>query len=96
MNFAAYIGHTALRLFVMGDAAYERPATDEEIAQMQSVLRDSMNAGAAGFATSFAVTHRGVDGMPVPSRFAERKELDALLDALGEVGRGVFAIAPGE
>jgi N-acyl-D-amino-acid deacylase len=96
MNFAAYIGHTALRLFVMGDAAYERAATDDEIAQMQSVLRDSMHAGAAGFATSFAVTHRGVDGMPVPSRFAERKELDALLDALGEVGRGVFAIAPGD
>jgi N-acyl-D-aspartate/D-glutamate deacylase len=96
MNFSAYIGHTALRLFVMGDAAYERAATDDEIAEMQGVLRESMRAGAAGFATSFAVTHRGVDGMPVPSRFAERKELDALLDALGEVGRGVFAIAPGD
>ena len=55
MNFSAYIGHTALRLFVMGDAAYERAATDDEIAQMQAVLRESMEAGAAGFATSFAV-----------------------------------------
>ncbi len=96
MNFSAYVGHTALRLFVMGDAAYERAATDDEIAAMQAVLRESMNAGAAGFATSFAMTHRGVDGLPVPSRFAERKELDALLDALGEVGRGVFSLAPGD
>jgi N-acyl-D-amino-acid deacylase len=96
MNFAAYIGHTALRLFVMGDAAYERAATDDEIIEMQAVLREAMEAGAAGFATSFAMTHRGVDGLPVPSRFAERKELDALLDALRDAGRGVFAIAPGD
>src|SRR5271169_3902772 len=27
LNFTAYIGHTALRLYVMGDAAYERAAT---------------------------------------------------------------------
>ena len=67
MNFSAYIGHTALRLFVMGDAAYERVATDDEIAQMQAVLRESMEAGAAGFATSFAPTHRGVDGLPIPA-----------------------------
>ena len=53
-------------------------------------------SGAAGFATSFALTHRGVDGKPIPSRFAERKELDALLDTLGEVGRGVFSLAPGD
>src|SRR5438093_1306929 len=96
MNFAAYVGHTAMRLFVMGDAAYERAATDDEIAQMQSVLRESLEAGAAGFATSFAMTHRGVDGLPVPSRFAERKEFEALLDTLGEVSRGVLMIAPGD
>ena len=59
INFAAYIGHTALRLFVMGDDAYERTATAEEIAAMQQVLREAMDAGAAGFATSFAFPHRG-------------------------------------
>ena len=59
LNFAAYIGHTALRLFVMGDDAYERAATDDEIAADAAVLREAMDAGAAGFATSFALTHRG-------------------------------------
>jgi N-acyl-D-aspartate/D-glutamate deacylase len=95
LNFAAYIGHTALRLFVMGDDAYERTATPEETAAMQRVLREAMDAGAAGFATSFAIPHRGIDGKPVPSRFADRAELEALLDTMREVGRGVVSIAPG-
>ena len=88
LNYAAYIGHTALRLFVMGDAAYERVATPDEVARMQAVLREAMLAGAAGLATSFAITHRGVDGKPIPSRFADRAEFEALLDAMREVGRG--------
>ncbi|MCU1373973.1 MAG: N-acyl-D-aspartate/D-glutamate deacylase [Actinomycetia bacterium] len=96
LNFGAYIGHTALRLFAMGDAAYERAATPEEITGMQVILREALEAGAAGFATSFAPTHRGADGMPVPSRFAERAELDALLETLGDVGKGVAAFTPGE
>src|SRR6516164_9232854 len=89
LNYAAYIGHTALRLFVMGDDAYERTATPDEIGRMQAILREAMLAGAAGLATSFAITHRGVDGKPVPSRFADRAEFEALLDTMREVGRGV-------
>jgi N-acyl-D-amino-acid deacylase len=96
LNFTAYIGHTALRLFVMGDDAYERVATAEEIAQMQTVVREAMAAGAVGFATSLSPTHRGADGKPVPSRFADREELEALLGTLGETGRGVAAFTPGE
>ena len=64
---------------------------------MQAVLREAMDAGAAGFATSFAPTHRGVDGKPVPSRFAERAELEALLDVHGaRSGAASFSLAPGE
>jgi N-acyl-D-amino-acid deacylase len=96
LNYTAYVGHTPLRLFVMGDEAYERTATPEEIAGMQAVLRESLEAGAAGFATSFAVTHRGAGGKPIPSRWADKAELAALLDTVGEVGRGVVSIAPGE
>jgi N-acyl-D-amino-acid deacylase len=95
MNFAAYVGHTAIRLFVMGEAAYERAAKPDEIANMQTVLREAMAAGAAGFATSYGPTHRGVDGKPVPSRFADRTELTALFDVMRQVGRGVVSITPG-
>jgi len=96
LNYAAYVGHTALRLFAMGDDAYERVATPDEVARMQAILRESLLAGAAGFATSFAMTHRGADGKPVPSRMADRAEFDALVATVGSVGRGVVMLAPGE
>jgi N-acyl-D-aspartate/D-glutamate deacylase len=96
LNFAAYIGHTALRLFVLGDDAYERASTPEEVVAIQHNLREAMLAGAAGFATSFAITHRGVDGKPVPSRFSDKAEFEAILDVMREVGRGVVSIAPGQ
>ncbi len=78
VNFTAYIGHSALRLFVMGDAAYERAATPEEIDRMCQFVTEAIEYGAAGFSTSFSFAHRGVDGKPVPSRFAEMDEVEAL------------------
>jgi N-acyl-D-aspartate/D-glutamate deacylase len=96
LNYTAYIGHTALRLFAMGDDAYERAATAEEIASMRTIVGEALDAGAAGFATSFAITHRGADGKPVPSRFAERAELDGILATVAEKRRGVVAFTPGD
>ena len=80
----------------MGDAAYERDATADELAQMQAVVREAMEAGAAGFATSSSPTHNGDAGRPVPSRLADLAELEALLPPLHELGRGVVALLPGE
>jgi len=96
LNFGAYVGHTAVRLYVMGDAAYERKATDEEVARMASVVRESMRAGAVGLATSFAPTHLGIDGKPIPSRIADFSEFEALARVLAELGRGVVAVTPGQ
>ncbi len=96
LNFGAYIGHTALRLFVVGDEAYQRASTDEEVARMVEVVAEAIDAGAAGLATSFAMTHRGADGLPIPSRFATRGEFQALIGVLGQKRRGVVSIAPGE
>ncbi len=97
LNYAAYVGHTAVRLFVMGDDGYEREqATDAEIAAMQQVVGEALDAGAAGFATSSSTTHAGSGGRPVPSRLADLAELDALLEPLGRLGKGVAALLPGE
>ncbi len=96
LNFTAYIGHTALRLYVMGDAAYERAATTEEIDRMCQLVGEALDLGAAGFSTSFSFAHRGIDGKPVPSRFAERDEVEALFSAAGKAGRGVVLATPGE
>lgn len=96
LNFTSYIGHTALRLFVMGEEAYERAATPDEVREMQTVLREAIGAGAAGFASSFAPTHRGVDGQPVPSRRADRAEVDALVDVMAELRTGIVAFVIGQ
>jgi N-acyl-D-aspartate/D-glutamate deacylase len=96
LNFTAYVGHSALRLYIMGNAAYERAATADEITQMCALVREGIESGAAGFSTSFSFAHRGVDGKPVPSRFAEREEVDALFVAAGETGKGVVLITPGK
>ena len=96
LNFTAYIGHSALRLYVMGDAAYERAATAEEIERMCALVGEALDVGAAGFSTSFSFAHRGVDGKPVPSRFAERDEVEALFSTVGRVGKGVVLATPGE
>ncbi|MGA0837701.1 MAG: N-acyl-D-amino-acid deacylase family protein [Ilumatobacteraceae bacterium] len=96
LNYAAYIGHTPLRLFVMGAEAVGREATDEEIDEMAGLVGQAMEAGAAGFASSFAVTHRGADGQPIPSRWAGRREIEALCKAVGNSGRGVIGVNGGD
>jgi N-acyl-D-aspartate/D-glutamate deacylase len=96
LNFAAYVGHTALRLYVMGPAASERTATADEIATMAAMVEDAMASGAAGFATSLAQTHLGADGRPIPSRVADRAELEALFGAVGRSGRGVVGVNGGQ
>jgi N-acyl-D-amino-acid deacylase len=96
INFACYVGHTAVRIFVMGEAGYERAATDDEITEMQRVVADAMAAGAAGFATSSSPTHSGDRGRPVPSRVADLAELRSLLEPLRDAHKGVAALLPGE
>jgi N-acyl-D-aspartate/D-glutamate deacylase len=96
LNFSTYVGHSALRLYVMGDAAYERAATADEAARMAALVQEGIAAGAVGFSTSFSFAHRGVDGKPVPSRFADAAEVEALLGAVGATGKGVVLVTPGE
>ena len=85
INVAPLVGHSVIRLWVMGPAAQERAATPAEIAAMQDLLRDCLNAGAVGLSTSFVDLDER--GHPVPSRYAQFEELDALSSVLGEFGR---------
>jgi N-acyl-D-amino-acid deacylase len=95
LNFTAYIGHTALRLYAMGDAAYERAATAAETDRMCQLVREGLDVGAAGLSTTFSYAHRGAGGKPVPSRFADHDEVDALFMTVGRAGRGVVLTTPG-
>jgi N-acyl-D-aspartate/D-glutamate deacylase len=95
LNYACYVGHTALRMYVMGgDDAYSRAATPDEVARMQQLVAEALAAGAAGVATSASPTHNGEGGRPVPSRVADIDELRALLMPMRDAGRGVGALLP--
>jgi len=95
VNVASYLGHTPLRLSVMGLDATEREATPAEVATMRTLVAEAMDAGAIGLSTSHAAGHHGAGGKPVPSRLAPFEEMDALLGAVAESGRGVFQAAMG-
>ena len=96
LNYAAFVGHTPVRLYVMGDDGYEREATADEVEAMARVVAESVRAGAIGFASSSAPTHNGADGRPVPSRLATKEETAALAAAMASTGRGILQILPGE
>lgn len=90
INVAAMVGHTAVRLNVMGEEATERAATAEEVAAMRALVREAIEAGAVGFSTSGSRTHMGFQGKPVPSRLADFEEIRSLAGALKDAGRGIF------
>tara|TARA_B110000196_G_scaffold105956_1_gene91967 strand:- start:471 stop:2144 length:1674 start_codon:yes stop_codon:yes gene_type:complete len=94
VNMAAMIGHTALRMYVMGEDATEREATAEEIATQRRLVTEALEAGALGFATSRANTHVGYGGRPVPSRMATPEEIIEIAQALGDVS-GVMQATQG-
>ncbi len=91
VNVAPLVGHSLLRLWVMEDAAMERTATDDEIQAMADLLRQCLDAGAVGLSTSFVDMDETLQ--PVPSRYADTRELDALASVLGDFGR-VLQIVP--
>jgi N-acyl-D-aspartate/D-glutamate deacylase len=95
LNYGCYVGHTAIRLFTMGDEAYERTATEAELTSMVRIVDEALEAGAIGFASSWSPTHNGDHGRPVPSRVADMAELTALLEPMRNRGRGVAALLPG-
>ncbi len=96
IHFGGYVGHTPVRLYVLGDEAYEREATEVEIGEMKRVVADSIRAGALGFSSDRAGFHLGDGGRPVPSMVSSQAEVEALLGVAGEIEQGVLHVAAGE
>lgn len=90
INVAVMVGHTPVRLWVMGDEATTRAASAAEVAQMKTLVRQAMDVGAVGFATSVSKVHVGYAGRPVPSRLADFEEMLELARAVGESGHGLI------
>jgi len=94
VNVAANVGHCALRRMVMGDAASERPATGDEVAQMVALAEVALDDGAYGFTSSQLELHVAHDGRGVPSNHAHADELIALAETVGRHGRGAIEFIP--
>ena len=88
MNAVPYIGHTAVRRYVMGEECFEREANDDEIQRMRMEVAKGMAAGACGFSTSQASSHVGYYEEPIPSRFATDHEIETLASAVGDANAG--------
>jgi N-acyl-D-aspartate/D-glutamate deacylase len=94
LNYGSYIGHSALRMYVMGDRALTEAATDDDIARMVAAVKQAIRAGAMGFSSSRAGTHITPDDGPVASRVAEWREIDALVGAMADLDAGIFQVGP--
>ncbi len=90
VNVGNFIGHTAVRYYVMGDECQKRTATDDEIRQMQDLVRDGMKAGALGLSVSRNQGHFDPQGVHIPAVWADEKEIFALGDVLRELGTGLI------
>ena len=94
-NAGVFVGHSAVRTTVLGAEASERAATGDEVAAMRALVKEALEAGAIGFATSTSLNHNGDGGIPMPSRLADEAEMRALVGVLGELGRGIFQLTVG-
>jgi N-acyl-D-amino-acid deacylase len=93
INYSGYLGHSALRTFVMGERAFEQAAGEDDLGAMERELRDALRAGAIGFTTSRSPSHETPDGRPVASRVASWDEVRRLVGVMGELNAGIFEIA---
>jgi N-acyl-D-amino-acid deacylase len=93
INYAGYVGHSALRSYVMGQRSFTEQATPDDMAAMKRELETSIRAGAIGFSTSRSRNHRTAEGHPVASRIGAWSEVVELVGVLGKLGAGVFELS---
>jgi N-acyl-D-aspartate/D-glutamate deacylase len=95
VDVGTQIAHGAVRAYVMGErGARNEPAAPDDIAAMRAIVTEAVRAGALGFSTSRTLAHRAIDGEPVPGTYAAEDELFGIGAALGDLGTGVFELAP--
>jgi N-acyl-D-amino-acid deacylase len=94
INYGMYIGHSALRMYVMGKRALSEKATEDDISRMAAAVQEALRAGAMGFSSSRASTHVTPDDTPVASRIAQWEEIDRIIGAMAELDAGIFQVGP--
>jgi N-acyl-D-amino-acid deacylase len=93
INYGSYVGHSAIRTFVMGERGFAEKATEDELQAMERHVHDAISAGAVGFTSSRSPAHETPDARPVASRAAAWDEVRRLVGAMGKLNAGLFEIA---
>jgi len=93
INYSGYIGHSALRTYVMGERAFDEAASEDDLKAMSHQVKEAVKAGALGFSTSRSPSHRTSDDRQVASRAADFAEIKTLVHAMGELDAGIFQLA---
>jgi N-acyl-D-amino-acid deacylase len=90
VNVGTLIGHSAVRLYAMGEACHQRPATEAELDTMRRLVREALEAGALGLSITRNMNHFDIAGNRIPAACAPESELFALVDVLRAIGTGVI------
>ncbi len=93
INYAGYMGHSALRTYVMGERAFDEVASEDDLKKMGRIAQEAVKAGAMGFSTSRTRNHQTSDHKPVASRIAAWDEVKYIVSEMAKTGAGMFEIA---
>ncbi|OBG26889.1 amidohydrolase [Mycobacterium alsense] len=95
IDVAAYLPHSPLRVYVMGQRGADRePATAEDLAKMRALAKEAIEAGALGFASSRLTIHKTESGSPIPSYDAAREEIEQIARGVVDAGGGLLQFVP--
>jgi N-acyl-D-aspartate/D-glutamate deacylase len=95
IDVAAYLPHSPLRVYVMGQRGVDRePATAEDLAQMRKLAAEAVEVGAMGFASSRLTLHKSESGVPIPSFDAGHDEIEAIARGVKDAGGGLIQFVP--
>jgi N-acyl-D-amino-acid deacylase len=95
IDVAAYLPHSPLRVYVMGQRGADRePATPEDLAKMRALAKEAIEVGALGFASSRLTIHKTESGSPIPSYDAAREEIEEIARGVVDGGGGLLQFVP--
>src|SRR6195952_1374759 len=95
IDVAAFLPHSPLRVYVMGQRGVDRePANDEDLAMMRKLAAEAISVGALGFASSRLTIHKTESGQPIPSYGAAQAEIEAIARGVDDAGGGLIQFVP--
>jgi N-acyl-D-amino-acid deacylase len=95
IDVAAFLPHSPLRVYVMGQRGVDRePATAEDLALMRKLAAEAVEVGALGFASSRLTIHKTSGGQPIPSYEAGYEEIEAIARGVADGGGGLIQFVP--